>query len=525
MDDWDVKKLKYDLDLYKAELSLHEFLKQAWPYIEGDKEFVDGWHIQAICEHLEAVASRQIRNLLINMPPRCCKSSLVSIAFPAWVWINQPNERFMYASYALSLALRDSIKCRRLILSPWFQERWGKRFQLVGDQNTKGRFDNTKAGCRIATSSGSAATGEGGSMLICDDPNNALDGDSMVQRERKIDWWTQVWSTRLNDKKNDCRIVVQQRLHERDITGFIIDHDEMNEWTKLILPMEFEEKRRSRTIVLPSTNGKVWEDPRVKEGQLLWPERINEKELASLKNALGSSYAIAGQLQQRPSPESGGIIKKDWFQWWKYTTPPEITYVVQSWDTAFSVGKSAAYSACTTWGVFYDHNDIENVILLSTWRDRVEYTELRERAKRLYFDYRDTGKERNPKFTGRPIDICLIEAKATGDPLIKDLAQAGISATPINPTGQGDKIKRVHFITPLIEGGRVWLPARGPSFDSLLPFADEFMELVACFPNLESNDIVDTMSQALMKLKSGMFLYNPRDERYNPPSHKEIKVY
>lgn len=151
----------------QAEASLHEFLKQAWKYIEGGKDYTDGWHIEAICEHLEAVANRQIKNLLINIPPRSCKSSLVSIAFPAWVWVRASNEQFLYASYALSLALRDSVKCRRLILSPWYQENWGDRFKLVGDQNTKGRFDNTTSGYRITCSSGSAVTGEGGSMLIC----------------------------------------------------------------------------------------------------------------------------------------------------------------------------------------------------------------------------------------------------------------------------------------------------------------------------------------------------------------------
>jgi len=287
-----IEELEFQQNILKAELSLHEFIKQAWHVIEGDKEFIDGWHIQAICEHLEAVANRQIKNLIINIPPRSCKSSLVSIAFPAWVWLHNPNEQFLYASYALSLSLRDSVKCRRLISSPWYQERWGNKYQLLGDQNTKSRFDNTRNGYRIASSAGGSITGEGASMLFCDDPNNSLDGDSEVQRENKIDWWTQVWSTRLNDKKNDCRVVIQQRIHERDITGYILDHDDLNEWTKLILPMEFEEKRKSRTVVLPTTEGQIWEDPRVKEGQLLWPERINEDELKSLKQALGSSYAI-----------------------------------------------------------------------------------------------------------------------------------------------------------------------------------------------------------------------------------------
>ncbi len=518
-------KLEYEQNVYKAELSLYEFLKQAWPYIEGEKEFTDGWHIQTICEHLEAVADRKIKNLLINLPPRCCKSTIVSIAFPAWVWLHRPQERFLYASYILSLALRDSIKCRRLILSPWYQERWAHRVQLVKDQNTKGRFDNIYGGYRIATSSGSGTTGEGGSILICDDPNDVRDGESEKKREGRIDWWTQVWATRMDDKKNDVRIVIQQRVHERDISGYISDHDYMKDWVKLVLPMEFEEKRQSKTIILPSTKGNIWVDPRNKEGQLLWPERIDDKELDTLKNDLGSSYAIAGQLQQRPSPEAGGIIKKAWFKWWKHTVPPDIEYVVQSWDTAFSMGKTSSYSACTTWGVFYDHNHIANVILLSMWRDRVEYIELRERAKRLFFDYRDTAKDKNPKFTGRSVDLCLIEAKASGDPLMKDLLLGGIKAFPIIPPKNADKKLRVHFITELIEGGLVWLPARGPAFDSLLPFADEFLELAACFPNLESNDVIDTMSQALTKLKRGMFLYNPRDERPYVRPQKDLVGY
>jgi hypothetical protein len=525
LDKTNLKELRELRDTLKAELSLHEFLKQAWPYIEGGKEFTDGWHIGAISEHLEAVANRQIKNLIINIPPRCGKSSLVSVAFPAWVWLHNPNEQFLYASYALSLSLRDSVKCRRLILSPWYKKKWGDRFQLVGDQNTKGRFDNTHKGYRISSSVGSSVTGEGGSIILCDDPNSAQEGESEVQRESTIDWWTQVWSTRLNNKHTDCRVVIQQRIHERDITGYILNHDDLNEWVKLILPMEYEEKRCSVTVPLASSDNKPWIDPRIKEGELLWPERITEKDLASLKQSLGSSYAVAGQLQQRPSPEIGGILKKEWFKWWKDSTPPQIEFVVQSWDTAYSMGKKAAYSACTTWGVFYDHNYVENIILLSLWRGRVEYTELREMAKRLYFDYRDTGKERNPMFKGRPIDMCLIEAKASGDPLIRDLALGGIKAIPINPTGQGDKIKRVHFVTPLIEGERVWLPARPPKYDTLLPFADEFIELAASFPNLESNDVIDTMSQALMKLKTGMFLLNPKDERPEPSLTKEVKVY
>lgn len=517
--------LEYTHTVLKAEISLHEFVKQAWPIIEGKIPFVDGWHIGAICEHLEALATRQIKNLLINMPPRCSKSTLISIAFPAWVWINSPHERFLYASYARSLSINHSNACRRLISSKWYQERWGNRYQLMRDQNAKTRFDNSARGYRIATSVGASATGEGGSFVITDDPNNIKDQGSATRMDNAIQWWTQVWSTRLNNKKNDCMLLVQQRMDEKDLSGHVQKHDYFNRWTKLILPMEFEERRKSHTVILPSTAGEIWQDPRTKEGELLWPDAIDEQALISLKNELGSEYAIAGQLQQRPSPAEGGIIKKAWFQWWKDATPPTIEFVVQSWDTALTGNELSAYSACTTWGVFYDHNYIENVILLSMWRDRLEYPELRQMAKRLYFDYRDTGKVRNPAFKGRPVDMCLIEAKASGDPLIKDLQAAGIRAFPFNPTKYGDKIARVRYITPLIEGKRVWLPARGPSYDTLLPFADEFLEEAACFPNAESRDLVDTMSQTLHKLKEGQFLLNPNDERSIMMSSKEGRLY
>ena len=157
------------------------------------------------------------------------------------------------------------------------------------------------------------------------------------------------------------------------------------------------------------------------------------------------------------------------------------------------------------------------------WRGRVEYPELREMAKRLYRDYRDNGKEHNPRFKGRQPDLCLVEAKASGDPLIQDLAAGGISAVAFNPSQYGDKIQRVRLVTPIIEGGRVWLRARGPKYDSLIPEADEFVEEVSTFPNSSSRDLVDTMTQALLKLKSGQFVLNPKDERPTPTDYQEVK--
>jgi len=524
LSDLELDALESHANALMAEISLYEFLKQAWPNIVGDEEFIGGKHIEVICEHLELVASRDIKKLLINLPPRFSKSTLISVAFPAWVWLRNPSERFLCSSYALQLAHRDSRLCRTLMQSPWYQKQWKSRFSLLKDQNTKGRFDNTHKGSRIATSSKSAATGEGGSILISDDANNIKDGQSQVDRDGRINWWSQVWSTRLNNKKNDCMIVVQQRSHERDISGYIMDNDVNDAWVKLIMPMEFELNRKAKTVVLPSTNGKIWEDWRTEEGELLCPERFGAKEVSETKGDLGS-YGYAGQYQQRPSPEKGCIIQKEWFRWWKDSTPPQIDFVIQSWDTALTANEMSSYSACTTWGVFNDENNIPNVILLSMWRGRAEYPELRERTKRLYFDYRDVGKEREPKFKGRNIDMCLVEAKASGTSLIQDLIIAGVRAIPFDPKKYGDKIERVRLVTPLIEGGRIWLPARSPKYTALLPFADEFLESVSSFPNVESRDIVDTMAQAFLKLKYGYFISSPKDERHSQPYVKEVRIY
>jgi phage terminase large subunit-like protein len=430
----------------------------------------------------------------------------------------------MYASFGSSLSLDLAIKCRRLLESPWYQERWGHVYHLSKDQNTKSFFDNDKTGYRISTSVDGAATGKGASILICDDPNSAADGQSEAKRLRANTWWSQVWFNRVNSAKNDVLIVVQQRVHEKDITGHILSGANADEWVKLIIPMEYEEKRKARTIILPSTNGKVWEDPRTKEGELLCDARFSQREIAQYKDSHGA-YGYAGQYQQRPAPEEGGIIKKPWFQWWKQADPPQIEYVVQSWDTALTANKMSSYSACTTWGVFRDHNYVENVILLSVWRGRVEYPELRERAKRLYADYRDTGTEMSYRGQGRQVDMCLIEAKASGDPLLQDLYAAGVRAIPFVPNKYGDKIQRVRLVTHLIEGKRVWLPARAPAFDSLVSYADEFLESAASFPNAESRDLVDTMTQALLKLKDGRFLYHPNDERSVASSATQTKVY
>ena len=205
--------LRDEIDCELAGRQLREFVRQAWAVVEPATPFVPGWHIDAIVEHLDAVSRRQIRNLLINVPPRHMKSLLVSVFWPAWEWIRWPERRWLYSSYAASLSIRDSIKCRRLLESPWYQERWADRFALTSDQNTKGRFENSRTGYRLATSVGGAATGEGGDRIVCDDPHNVQEAESDPIRKGTLDWWDVVMSTRVNDPRSAAKVVVMQRCH------------------------------------------------------------------------------------------------------------------------------------------------------------------------------------------------------------------------------------------------------------------------------------------------------------------------
>ena len=290
----------------EAERGLRHFIKLAWPIIEPGTDLVPGWHLDAICEHLEAVTRGEIRNLLINVPPRHMKSLAVGVFWPAWEWITFPHRRWLFSSYALSLSERDSVKCRRLIESPLYQTLWGGCYQLCGDQNTKLRYENDRAGHRIATSVGGAATGEGGDRVIVDDPHNVVDRDSEAFRVAALTWWDETMSMRLNDPKTGAKVIVMQRIHEKDLSGHVL---EQGGYVHLCLPAEFEVSRRCRTTL-------GWTDPRRREGELLWPHRVGEKEIADFKVRLGPE-SYAGQFQQRPAPAGGGRFRGEWFRYFR----------------------------------------------------------------------------------------------------------------------------------------------------------------------------------------------------------------
>lgn len=500
----------------RARRSLYDYLKQSWPTMEPGYVFKDNWHIGAICEHLQAVSDGEIKRLIVNIPPRHCKSSIISVAWPTWDWIDNPHRQFLFASYAAQLSIRDAVKSRRLINSPWYQDNFGDGFSLSDDQNQKTRYSNDQNGYRVATSVGGQLTGDGADFVCCDDPNSATDAESEAVRESTLDWWDQVIPTRLNDPKNGAFVVIQQRLHTADITGHILAHE--TGWDHLVFPARYE-----RSPIHPVKSSLGFKDPRKKEGELLWPEHFGEKEISALEARLGS-YGTAGQLQQRPAPAGGGLIKRDHFKLWPHANGlPQCSFIVQSYDTAFTDKTTGDPTACTTWGVFKPNINPANkdpapwsVIMLDGWSEHLLYPDLRRKAISEYnTEYGDPA---------RLPDVVLIEDKGSGQALKVDLSRAGVPVRTYNPY-KADKTARVQIILPLLEAGRVYLPESQHRPDEPCSWCEPLLRECMFFPKAEHDDLVDTMTQVLIMLHDSALLKIDEDvddwdnapkERVNP---------
>ena len=315
--------MKEQADEVLARKYLKHYMRQAWDIIEPSR-FVDGWHLDAIIDALTAVSNRTLgsQHLILNVPPRHTKSLTVEVMFPSWLWITKPETRFLCSSYAEDLSIRDSIKCRSLIQSNWYQRRWGNRFKLAGDQNAKTRFNNDKGGHRLATSVGGMTTGEGGDIILVDDPHNVLDSVAMSEKglQNTLDWWDLVMPTRLNDPKNGIYIIIMQRCHPKDLTGHILAKE--LDAVHICLPAEYDRKHPN-----------LWpNDPRTTDGELICPERFGRKEIDGLKKKLGT-FGASGQLQQLPTPREGGMIKPGWFKIVP-AMPTESRRRLRFWDRA-----------------------------------------------------------------------------------------------------------------------------------------------------------------------------------------------
>jgi predicted phage terminase large subunit-like protein len=505
--------IQREKDRRAAATSLYEFVKQSWHVVEPGVPFIPSWHIEEICEHLEAVTRGQIKRLLVNIPPRHSKSTIVSVMWPMWEWISAPQQKFLCASYSGNLSIRDNLKARRLIQSPWYQERWGEVFKLSGDQNAKQRFENNETGYRLATSVGGTATGEGGSRLILDDPHSAQEAQSDTMREAALEWFNMVWSTRLNNAKTDAMVTIMQRLHEKDISGHILE--DIGGWEHLMIPAEWDGVTRRTSLGVY--------DPRKVKGELICPERFGKTEVDNLKKLLGS-YGVAGQLQQDPQPEGGGILKVNCFKLWPAKNAlPQFEYIIQSYDCAFTERTSGDPTACSTWAIF-THGGVRNAMLIDAWDEHLSYPELRKRAITDYnTEYGGTTVKDGLRRARKP-DRVLVEEKASGQSLLQDLRLARVPAVAYNP-GRSDKVSRAHQSAPTLELGLLWIPESGKIPGSPATWAQGFLKQLAKFPVVAHDDYVDTFTQVVIYLKNDGWFDLPRArERDEQQSYKRERV-
>lgn len=355
-------------DKLRAEDSLYEFTRQAWPVLEPEVPFVGGWAVEAVAEHLQAITEGHITRLLINIPPGCTKSMLTNVMWPAWEWgpWGAGHHRFISAGYEATLPTRDLVRCRDLVRSEWFQARWPMEFKA--DQDQKTYYENDRTGWRKAASVRSALTGFRGDRIIIDDPHSVKTAESEADREESLRWKTETVPTRLNHSTRSAIVVIMQRLHEQDISGLIINKLG-DEWVKLILPMEYEPDRHCTTRVV-MRNGKLFTDPRTEDMELLWEERFPRVAVEAMKTALrahGGTYAEAAQLQQRPTVRGGGMFKRDSFLMWEGLLP-EFVMVVRGYDLASSTSSRSAYTASIKLGITRDGR----LIILDVSRARME---------------------------------------------------------------------------------------------------------------------------------------------------------
>lgn len=466
-----------------AERSLAAFARQAWHILEPATPLKWGWALDAICEHLEAVTDGDIKRLLMNVPPGSMKSLLTGVIWPAWEWGPQgmAAKRFLSTAHKQDLAVRDNLKCRRLITSEWYQSLWP--IVLVGDQNAKTKFENSSTGFREAMAF-TSMTGSRGDRVILDDPLSVDDATSEAAILSAETTFREALPTRINNE-DSAIVVIMQRLHEKDTSGIILK--EKLGYEHLCIPMRYEKARRFTTSI-------GFSDPRTEEGELFFPERFSESTVTELETILGE-YATAGQLQQRPSPAGGGILKKDRVKLWKGDGLPALEYVLQSYDTAFTEKTINDPTACTVWGVFtYDKQRC--ALLIDSWSEHLDYPTLRQRT---IDDWHAVyGQEGSKK--GRKADGVLIEEKGSGISLIQELRRARVPVMTYNP-GRADKISRAHQIAPILEAGAMFVIESKKRPGTPISWAQPLLDQMERFPNDEHDDMVDSMTQALMLLR------------------------
>ena len=476
----EAQKLKLELRL--AQLKRNEacqdhflpFVKAMW------LEFITGKHHKIISQKLERVANGELKRLIINMPPRHTKSEFASFLFPAWMMGRNPRMKIIQATHTTELAVNFGRKTKNLIDSDDYKEVF-PNVKLAADSKASGRWDTSNGGMYYAVGVGSNLAGRGGDLVIIDDPHSEQTAMSNNGFDDAWEWYTGGPRQRL--QPGGSIVLVQTRWSEKDMTGQLLRSmakDPLaDQWEVVELPALFNDDKPC------------------------WPEYWSFDDLSAVRASIPPSKWNA-QYQQNPTGEENAIIRREWWKKWDRKVVPNLQYVIQSYDTAFSKRETSDFSAITTWGVFYpEESGTPGLILLDSQKGRWDFPELKEVALDQY-------KYWDP-------DTVIVEAKASGLPLTHELRTMGIPVVNFTPSKGNDKVTRVHSVSPLFEAGMVWAPDE--------TFADELIEEVAAFPNGEYDDLVDSMTQALMRYRQGNFVSLPTDDLEDGESSVRMRAY
>jgi len=449
------------------------FVKHMWP------EFIEGSHHKIIAEKFNRIAKGELKRLIVNMPPRHTKSEFSSFMLPAWMIGRNPKLKIIQSTHTTELAVRFGRKAKTLMDT----DEYTKVFQtrLRQDSQAAGKWETQQGGEYYAAGVGSAITGRGADLLIIDDPHSEQDAMNADALERAYEWYTSGPRQRL--QPGGTIVLVMTRWSTKDLTSKLIkasSEPKADQWEVIEFP-----------AIMPS-------------GEPVWPEFWKKDELLGVKASLSIGKWNA-QWMQNPTSEEGSLIKREWWKNWESETLPSLQHVIQSYDTAFMKKETADYSAITTWGVFYDEQyNGPQLILLDAVKDRFEFPELRRIAKEQY-DYWDP-------------ETVIIESKASGLPLTYELRQMGIPVVNFTPSKGNDKHTRVNSVAPLFESGCIWAPTEKQ-------FAQEVIEECAAFPYGDHDDLVDSMTQAVMRFRQGGFLQHPEDAEDDPLPQPKKEYY
>jgi predicted phage terminase large subunit-like protein len=449
-----------------------KFVKTVWP------DFIQGDHHKKIADQFNRLARGDINRLIINMPPRHTKSEFASFLLPAWMIGKNPKLKIIQTTHTAELAVRFGRKAKTLIDSEDYQKIFQTR--LREDSQAAGRWETEQGGEYFAAGVGGAITGRGADLLIIDDPHSEQDAMNPEALERAYEWYTSGPRQRL--QPGGKIVVVMTRWSVKDLTAQLIKSSaeaKADQWELIEFP-----------AILPTN-------------QAVWPEYWKLSELESVKASL-SVQKWNAQWMQNPTAEEGSIIKREWWRVWDKPYIPDLEHIIQSYDTAFLKKETADYSAITTWGVFRLNEDSEpNLILLDAYKERLEFPELKRKALEQYSYW-------NP-------ETVIIEAKASGLPLTYELRKMGIPVVNFTPSKGNDKHARVNAVAPLFESGQIWAPDQ--------KFAEEVVEECAAFPYGDNDDLVDSMTQAVMRFRQGGFLDHPEDYKDEPVIHHNRTYY